>query len=90
MTDNRHKPTITELITLDYPLEAKASQDGSKVAYNVRTTDWNKNQYQNIIHIYDKNTEKTHQLTRKGSVEAFEWNNEDIITLSRIEEKPQL
>jgi len=90
MTDNKRKPTVTELISLDYPLEAKASPDGSKVAFNVRTTDWNKNQYQNILHIYDQNTEKTYQLTRNGSVEDFEWLGKNIITLCKIEEKPQL
>ena len=44
MTNNRYKSTVTELISLDYPLKAKSSLDGSKVAYNIRTTDWDTNQ----------------------------------------------
>ena len=90
MTEQRHKPTVTELISLEYPLEAKVSLDGSKIAYSVRTTNWNQNRYESKLHVYNRETGEARQLTRLGSVTQFEWIGEDIIVLRQDEEKPQL
>ncbi len=85
------KPSITDLIMLDYPMEAKASPDGSKVAYSVRTTNWGSNRYENLLYVYFKETCEARQLTRGSSVQSFEWiGNDDILAQRLIDDKAQL
>ncbi|NPE07164.1 MAG: S9 family peptidase [Asgard group archaeon] len=81
----KHKPSTTELITLGFTTNAKISPTGDKVAFISMKPDWNKNQYERLCFINDKNEDKTYQLTRSGSVSQIEWINNDSIAILKHE-----
>lgn len=49
MNEEKHVPTIDELIELPRPGDAQIAPDGARVAYVVRTPDWEKNEYTSQI-----------------------------------------
>lgn len=90
-----YKPSITDLISLEIPLQSQASPNGSRIAYTVRTTDWSKNQYESLCFIYDSRDNHCSQLTRSGEVIDFHWVDEDSLAVlkglpSETENKPQI
>ena len=49
MNEEKHVPTIDELIELPRPEDAQIAPDAARVAYVVRTPDWDKNEYASQI-----------------------------------------
>jgi hypothetical protein len=49
MENERHTPTIKELIDLPEPADAQISPDGMRVAFVVRKPDWQENKYSSQI-----------------------------------------
>ncbi|HJQ21865.1 MAG TPA: S9 family peptidase [Gemmatimonadaceae bacterium] len=66
---NAAAPTIDDLISLKRVQATEISPDGKLVAYTVRETDWDQNQYETSIWIADAQTGATWRLTtgRKSS-----------------------
>ncbi|TRO61058.1 S9 family peptidase, partial [Candidatus Bathyarchaeota archaeon] len=55
------------------------------------TTNWGANRYENILYIYFRETEESRQLTQLGSVQSFEWlNNDDLIAQRLDDDSSQL
>ncbi len=68
-----YKPTIVDMISLEYPFQTKISPDGTKIAYSVRKADWKENNYNIFCYVYDIHQKRSFQLTRSGKVLQFEW-----------------
>lgn len=77
------QPTVTDMISLELPLQAKVSPDGRRVAYTVRTTNWNSNCYENLCYVHDVEGECSFQLTRSGSAVQLEWLSDDSLAVGR-------
>ncbi|MBV9885376.1 MAG: PD40 domain-containing protein, partial [Acidobacteria bacterium] len=72
---NKHTPTIDEQLSLKSINGQQISPDGRYVAYRVRETDWEGNQYIRQLWIVNVSTGSNFQLTRgKKSVEGFHWS----------------
>jgi dipeptidyl aminopeptidase/acylaminoacyl peptidase len=87
-----YQPTITDMISLELPTQVRVSPGGRRVAYTVRTADWNKNRYENVCYVHDVDQDHSFQLTRLGNVVQFEWLDEDTLAVARSEgdEEPQI
>jgi len=86
--NNGSHPTIDDLISLKVPVKAKANPSGDKIAYTVRTTNWNKNRYENLLLVYFVPTGEEVHLTHSGDVTDFHWRGDnDILMLKGEEEK---
>ena len=87
---NLVEPSIDDLISLEVPAQSKASPDGSKVAYTVRGTNWNRNVYEHRLFVHYVSSGEAFQLTRGGDVTDFHWSgNRDLYVLRR-DEKAQV
>ncbi|MBM3292367.1 S9 family peptidase, partial [Candidatus Bathyarchaeota archaeon] len=87
------KPVIDDFLNLKWPVDAKISPDGKKVAYTLRTTNWKDNRYENLCFIFNIDTKVTTQLTKSGSVTMMRWQNNNDLALLKNNfgtEKPQL
>jgi len=71
-----YQPSITDMISLEVPnafVQSKASPDGRKIAYAVRTTNWKKNHYEALCYVYDTQQDRSFQLTRSDNVTQLHW-----------------
>lgn len=71
-----YQPSITDMISLEVPnalVQSKASPNGRKIAYAVRTTNWKKNQYEALCYVYDTQQDRSFQLTRSDNVTQLHW-----------------
>lgn len=84
-SNSRHKPSITDMISLEVPLVAKASPTGDKVAYTVRRTDWNRNRYEALCYVYDTASGRSLPLTRSGDVTDLHWVSNDSLAVLRTD-----
>jgi dipeptidyl aminopeptidase/acylaminoacyl peptidase len=87
------KPTVDDFLNLSWPVDAKITPNGHKVAYTLRITNWKENRYENLCYIYDRDTKITNQLTNTGSVTQINWINNDDLALIKNNfgnEKPQI
>lgn len=76
------KPTITDMISLEFVLHAKISPSGDKIAYCVRKTNWTKDRYESDCFVFDIEKKRTYQLTRYGKINQIAWlNNESLAVL---------
>ena len=89
MSDSRlgYKPTIDEVHSLRTPSTSKASPNGGKVAYTVRSVNWADNKYENHCYIHDRETGETFQLTKTGSVTDFNWMDDRSLAVLKTGEK---
>jgi dipeptidyl aminopeptidase/acylaminoacyl peptidase len=69
------------MLLLKVPFEAKVSPSGSRVAINVRTTNWKENCYESVCHVHDLATGSSHPVNRAGSVEQLEWADDQTLAL---------
>jgi dipeptidyl aminopeptidase/acylaminoacyl peptidase len=76
-----HQPTLRDMLLLEVPFEAKASPGGSRVAINVRTTNWKENRYENVCHVHDLATGASHPVNRTSSAEQVEWVDDRTLAL---------
>ena len=76
-----HQPTPRDMLQLEVPFEAKVSPGGRQVAINVRTTNWKENRYENVCHVHDLATGRSHPVNRAGSVEQLEWVDDQTLAL---------
>jgi len=84
-------PSITDLISLDYPEEAKSSPGGGRVAFRVRTTNWRDNRYEHLLYVHDLGSGERTQITRTGDVLQAEWMGDDsLLVLWDRGGKPQV
>ncbi|MBN2336593.1 S9 family peptidase [Candidatus Bathyarchaeota archaeon] len=91
MTESSYDPSIEDLISLEYPAEAKTCPGGGTVAVRVRTTNWADNRYEHLVYLIDTGTGETRQLTREGDVTQMEWSgDQDLLLLWDRGEKPQV
>jgi dipeptidyl aminopeptidase/acylaminoacyl peptidase len=81
-----HHPTITDMISLELPLQVRVSPKGRRVAYLVRTANWNENRYENQCYVYDLDQERSFQLTQSGSATQVEWLDDDSLIVAKAEE----
>lgn len=75
-SQNKKKvPSFEEVISLESVSNPKISPDGSDVVYQVRKTDWEKNEYDTEIWL-SKNRQKPFQLTntKEGSSSNPKWS----------------
>lgn len=87
---NPVEPSIDDLISLEVPAQSKASPDGSKVAYTVRVTDWNRNAYEHRLFVHYVSSGESLQLTRSGDVTDFHWSGNRDLYVLRTDEKAQV
>ena len=80
-----YKPTIMDLISLELPLNTTVSPDGSKIAYTVRFTNWEKNQFEIYSYIYDVSQERSFQLTRTGVVLQLHWIDDNTLASLKVD-----
>lgn len=68
-------PTFEQVLSLRTPSSAIISPDGSKIAYQVRSTDWQNNRYDDEIWLYN-GVDAPFQLTntKEGSSTRPEWS----------------
>jgi dipeptidyl aminopeptidase/acylaminoacyl peptidase len=93
-----YQPSITDMISLEVPnafVQSKASPDGRKIAYGVRTTNWKKNQYEALCYVYDIQQDRSFQLTQSDNVTQLHWiDNNSLAVLksdpSDKKKKPQV
>ncbi|NHJ49151.1 MAG: hypothetical protein FK733_15290, partial [Asgard group archaeon] len=85
-TNEKIKPTITDLLSLDMPSLFRMSPSGDKIAYGMRQANWNKNFYETIIYIYYTKNKKTVQLSRSGIASDIHWiNNESLAAMIKFD-----
>ena len=92
------QPSITDMISLEVPnafVQSKASPDGRKIAYAVRTTNWKKNQYEVLCYVYDTQQDRSFQLTRSDNVTQLHWIDNDSLAVLKSDpsdkkKKPQV
>ncbi len=82
------KPTITDMISLEFVSHAKISPKGDKIAYCIRKTNWTKDRYENDCFIFDVEKNKTFQLTRYGKINQIAWINNE--SLAVLKEDPEM
>ncbi len=93
-----YQPSITDMISLEVPnalVQSKASPNGRKIAYAIRTTNWKKNQYETLCYVYDARKDRSFQLTRSDNVTQLHWIDNDSLAVlksdpSDKEKKPQV
>jgi dipeptidyl aminopeptidase/acylaminoacyl peptidase len=81
-----HQPTIKDMISIELPLHVKVSPHAHRVAYLVRTTNWNKNRYENLCYIFDVDQGRSFQLTQSGNVTQIEWMDDASLLVAKSEE----
>jgi len=69
------------MLLLEVPFEVKVSPDGSRIAINVRTTNWQDNRYDNVCHVRDLATGATYPINRAGSANQVEWVDDQTLAL---------
>jgi dipeptidyl aminopeptidase/acylaminoacyl peptidase len=84
--DMAYQPTITDLISLELPTQVRVSPGGRRVAYLVRTTNWNKNRYENVCYVYDAARARSVRLTRSGDVQQIEWLDDETLAVAKTED----
>jgi dipeptidyl aminopeptidase/acylaminoacyl peptidase len=90
-TNNFHEATLRDMLALEFPVNARVSGNGKKVAFTVRKTNWRDNRYESHCYVYDDVTGATHPLTRHGDVKQLEWVNDETVALLRANgEKAQV
>ena len=84
----KNYPTIEEFIAFPKPLSVCISNDGQKIAYVQRSTNWDKNTFQSNIWIYENG--KTYASTR-GNIDSSspKWSNDSktLAYLIKVNEK---
>jgi dipeptidyl aminopeptidase/acylaminoacyl peptidase len=71
----KHTPAIDETLSLKSISGEAISPDGRYIAYRVRETDWEGNQYIRQLWLMNVSTGASFQLTRgKKSVDGFRWS----------------
>ena len=83
-------PSIDDLISLEVPAISKASPDGSKVAYSVRVTDWNRNIFEHRMHVHYLSSGESYQMTRRGDVTDFHWSGNSGLYVLMNQDKAQV
>ncbi len=83
--EDKINPNITDLISLELPMNFKISPEGDKVAYAMRYANWNKNRYESRIYIFYIDQDKTIQLSRSGLVADMMWINNDSLAVLKQE-----
>jgi dipeptidyl aminopeptidase/acylaminoacyl peptidase len=81
-----YQPTLRDMLRLEVPFEVKVSPNGSRIAINVRTTNWKDNCYENVCHVHDLATGATHPINQVGSANQVEWVGDQ--TLALLKEGP--
>ena len=76
-----YQPTLRAMLLLEVPFEVKVSPDGSRIAINVRTTNWQDNRYDNVCHVRDLATGATYPINRAGSANQVEWVDDQTLAL---------
>ncbi len=74
-----YSPSVSDLVSLEYPEEAKSSPSGGRVAFRVRTTNWRDNRYEHLLFVHDMNSGERTQITRTGDVSQVEWMGDDSL-----------
>ena len=91
MASSGYSPSVTDLVSLEYPEEAKNSPSGGRVAYRVRTTNWRDNRYEHLLFVHDMTSGERAQITRTGNVSQVEWMGDgSLLVLWDRGEKPQV
>ena len=80
-----YQPSLRDMVLLELPLEVKLSPNGSKVAIRVRSTNWNKNEYEHRCHVHDLATGTTRQINRTGNVKQMAWLDDETLALLKKE-----
>ena len=80
-----YQPSLRDMVLLKLPLEVKLSPNGSKVAIRVRSTNWNKNEYEHHCHVHDLATGATRQINRTGNVNQMAWLDDETLALLKKE-----
>ena len=70
---------MSDLISLEYPEEAKSSPGGRRVAFRVRTTNWRDNRYEHRLFVHCMDSGKQVQLTRTGNVTQVDWMTDESL-----------
>ncbi|HUV33702.1 MAG TPA: hypothetical protein VMW22_02150, partial [Candidatus Desulfaltia sp.] len=79
MASSGYSPSVSDLVSLEYPEEAKSSPGGRRVAFRVRTTNWRDNRYEHRLYVHFMDTGKQVQLTRTGNVTQVEWMTDESL-----------
>ncbi|MFH2112764.1 MAG: S9 family peptidase [Candidatus Bathyarchaeota archaeon] len=79
MASSGYSPSVSDLVSLEYPEEAKSSPGGRRVAFRVRTTNWRDNRYEHRLFVHCLDTGKQVQLTRTGNVTQMEWMTDESL-----------
>ncbi len=79
------KPTITDMISLEFVSHAKISPSGDKIAYCIRNTNWKRDAYESECFIFDIEKNKTFQLTRYGKVNEIAWMNNESLAVLKVD-----
>ena len=85
-----YKPTVSDLISLELPLNTSLSPDGTMVAYTVQTADWGTNVYQSCCYVYEVDRDRIVQLTQTGNVIQTRWIDNESLAVLRIDPKLSL
>jgi dipeptidyl aminopeptidase/acylaminoacyl peptidase len=68
-------PSIDQMLSLEWPLDARVSPNGKQVAYVVQETNWEENAFQTNICLAETSSGSNHRLTRsKGSSTHPQWS----------------
>jgi dipeptidyl aminopeptidase/acylaminoacyl peptidase len=81
-----YQPTLRAMLLLQVPFEVKVSPNGTRIAINVRTTNWKDNRYDNVCHVHDLATGTTYPVNQVGSANQVEWVDDQ--TLALLKEGP--
>lgn len=81
MNEEKHPPTIENMISLTIPFNVRISPNGEKVAYSIRKANWNKNLHEFECFIYYIESKKTSQLTRDCIITDFQWINDKTLAI---------
>ncbi|MEO0602511.1 MAG: prolyl oligopeptidase family serine peptidase [Myxococcota bacterium] len=85
-----HVPSPTELISLPLPSHVRVSPDGRTLAYTVSRPNWRDNRHEVHAFVYDRESGRTRQLTRHGSVLQLEWlDAESLVVLRQDFDSPK-
>ncbi|MFH0850994.1 MAG: S9 family peptidase [Candidatus Bathyarchaeota archaeon] len=79
MASSGYSPSVSDLVSLEYPEEAKSSPGGRRVAFRVRTTNWRDNRYEHRLFVHCMDSGKQVQLTRTGNVTQVEWMTDESL-----------
>jgi dipeptidyl aminopeptidase/acylaminoacyl peptidase len=77
LSQEKHIPTVEELLSLKYIDSPKISPDGRFIAYEVQETNWRDNQFSRQLWLIDVTTGRSIQLTHgKNSVDGASWSTD--------------